>query len=89
MNLNLVTFRMPTRNYRADACPAGIGGYSLQGRAWRFLILWHLQRCAAINFLERIASKVGLWVDLEEGTLPRLSCVLTMTNSTTVRGWLH
>ena len=61
----------------------------MQGQAWHFPILSHLQRRATINFIERIAAEVGLKVDLEEGTLPRLSCVLTMTNSTTARGWLH
>ena len=89
VNLNIVTFCMPTRVYRKDACSAGLGGYSLQGRAWRFLIPPHLQRRATINFLEHISAKVGLQVDLEEGTLPRLSCVLTMTDSTTARRWLH
>ena len=60
VNLNLVMFCMPTHVYRADACPAGLGSYSLEGQAWRFLIPPHLQRCATINFLERIAVKVGL-----------------------------
>ena len=31
LNLNLVTFCMPTRVYRGNACPAGLGSYSLQG----------------------------------------------------------
>ena len=42
-----------------------------------------------INFLECITAGVGLQVDLEEGTLLQLSCILTMTGSTTARGWLH
>ena len=33
VNLNLITFCMPMRIYRADAFPVGLGGYILQGRA--------------------------------------------------------
>ena len=69
---------------------AGLGGYSLQGQAWHFSILQHFQRCATINLLERIVAKVGLQINLEENTLPRLSCcILTMTNCKTAKRWMH
>ena len=61
----------------------------MQGQAWSFPIPPQLQRRATIKFLERIAAEVRLQIDLEEGNLPHLSCVLTMTDSTTARKWLH
>ena len=89
VHLDLVTFCMLTRFCRADSCPAGLGGYSSRGRAWRFPIPPRLQRHATINFLEPIVAKVGLRDHLVEGTLLRLSCICTMTDSTTARRWLH
>ena len=39
--------------------------------------------------LEFIASTIGPWIDLIEQTLPPLSCILSMTDSTTSAGWLR
>ena len=39
--------------------------------------------------LEFIASTIGPWIDLIEFTLPPLSCILSMTDSTTSAGWLR
>ena len=38
---------------------------------------------------ELIASKIGPWINLIENNLPPLSCVLSMTDSTTTNGWLR
>jgi hypothetical protein len=35
VDMNLLAFRSPGRIYYSDSCPAGLGGYSDQGRAWR------------------------------------------------------
>merc|ERR1719223_316075 len=42
MSLNLLSLREPDRCYKADACPFGLGGLSLLGRAWRWQIPKHL-----------------------------------------------
>ena len=39
--------------------------------------------------LEFIASTIGPWIDLVEGNLPPLSCVLFMTDSNTSARWLR
>ena len=39
--------------------------------------------------LEFLASIIGPWIDLVEGNLPPLSCILSMTDSTTSAGWLR
>ena len=38
--------------------------------------------------LEFVASTIGPWIDLLEGSLPPLSCILSMTDNTTTNGWL-
>ena len=89
INLNLCTLRCPTIVYRADACPQGIGGFSHRGRAWRLKIPVHLQFRATLNFLEFIASTIGIWIDIIEETTQPLDCELSMTDSSTTDGWLH
>ena len=89
MNMNLLTYRQPTREYISDACEHGIGGFSSEGRAWRFELPEDLRGRFTLNFLEFIAAIIGPWVDLLEGNLPPLSCILSGTDSTTAEGWLH
>ena len=43
IDMNLLAFREPGRTYYSDSCPAGLGGYSDQGHAWRFHVPPHLQ----------------------------------------------
>ena len=89
INMNLITYRAPTHVYRSDACPAGLRGYSSDGRAWRYNIPTHLQFRATLNFLEWLGCQIGPLIDIEESKLPPLSCVLSMTDSTTAAGWLR
>lgn len=87
ISMNLLVHRRPTRAYRSDACPAGIGGYSNKGRAWRWPLPKHLQFRATLNFLEFIASVIGPWIDIIEGDLEEFECFVSMTDSTTSDGW--
>ena len=89
INLNLLTLRLPDRAYRADACPFGIGGYSSEGRAWRWYIPQNLQFRATLNMLEFIASTIGEWIDILEENMAPLTCTISLTDSTTSAGWLH
>ena len=89
ISMNLLTYRKIQRVYRSDACPAGLGGYSTMGRAWRFYIPHWLQFRATLNMLEHLAAIIGPWIDMIEGTLPPFTCILSMTDSTTTSGWLR
>ena len=41
VDMKILVYRKPTRIYRSDSCPAGLGGYSSDGFAWRLYIpLW-------------------------------------------------
>ena len=88
ISMNLLTYRKVDILYRSDACPAGLGGYSAKGRAWRFFIPLNLQLRATLNMLEHLASIIGPWIDILENNMPQYSCLLSMTDSTTTQGWL-
>ena len=89
LDMNTITFRLPTHVYFADACPHGLGGYSCQGFAWRFKIPTKLLGRASINMLEHMASTIGPWIDIINNRLRPSSCVLSMTDNTTSAGWLR
>ena len=42
-DMNLLVYRKPTKVYRSYSYPAGLGGYSSDGFAWRFYILLWLK----------------------------------------------
>ena len=89
VNMNLLTPRAPTHEYFSDACEHGLGGFALHGRAWRLELPENLRGRLSLNMLEFIAAFVGPWIDIIEGNLPPLSCVLAHTDSTTADHWLH
>jgi hypothetical protein len=87
--MNQIAHQKPTHVYRSDSCPAGLGGYSLKGSAWRFKIPSHLQFRASNNLLEHLAAVITPWVDIIAGRLRKGDCALSMTDSTTSEGWLR
>ena len=89
INLNLITFRLPTHVYFSDACPVGLGGYNHNMIAWRFQIPTDLQNRASINILEHMASTIGPWLDMLSNDIAPLSCSLSLTDNTTAAGWLR
>jgi hypothetical protein len=88
ISLNSIAFRRPTHIYRSDSCPAGLGGYSNKGWAWRWYLPKNLLFRASNNLLEHLAAIVSPWVDILAGRLKKQDCVLSMTDSTTAEGWL-
>ena len=89
INMNQIAFRKPTHVYRSDSCPAGLGGYSHEGFAWRFKIPINLQFWASNNLLEHLAAVITPWVDIIAKRLQEGDCALSMTDSTTSEGWLQ
>jgi hypothetical protein len=88
-SMNIISYRKPTHVYRSDSCPAGLGGYSNDGFAWRYYIPPDLQFRASNNLLEHIASVISPWIDILAGRLHHGDCALSMTDSTTSEGWLR
>jgi len=87
--MNLLAFWSPDRIYYSDSCPAGLGGYSDQGFAWRFTIPDNMLFCASNNLLEFLAAVITPWIDIILGHLIAGDCALSMTDSTTAEGWMR
>ncbi len=87
MNINI--YQWPTHIYHSDSCPAGLGGYSNCGFAWRYYLYPEHQFRATNDLLEHIAAFITPWVDIIRGCLHSGACALSMTNSTTSEGWLR
>jgi hypothetical protein len=89
ISMNQIAYRRPTHVYRSDSCPAGMGGYSAEGFAWRLQLSDDLKFRASNNLLEHLAGIISPWVDILAGRLKRGDCSLSMTDSTTSEGWLR
>ena len=91
VSVNLLTTRQPDRICWSDACPLGIGGYNLKGRAWRIKV----PRDSPIkgqngvnNLLEFIGMVVNVWITCMEPD-SRHACILAIGDNTSAIGWLH
>jgi hypothetical protein len=89
ISLNNIAFRWLSHIYRSNSCPAGLGGYSHEGFAWRWYIPDNLKFRASNNLLEHLPAVIAPWVDILAGRLQSQNCVLSMTDSTTAEGWLN
>lgn len=88
MSMNLLRYRKADILYRANTCPTGLGGYSARGRARHFMIPINLQLRATQNMLEHLVLIIGPWIDIIEGNMKPFSCLISMTDSTSIQGWL-
>jgi hypothetical protein len=86
--MNIIVYRQPTHIYCSNSCPVRLGGYSDSSFAWRYYLPANLQFCATNNLLEHLASIILPWVDIIHGGLHPGTCALSLTNSTTLEGWL-
>ncbi|KAI2512067.1 hypothetical protein MHU86_2355 [Fragilaria crotonensis] len=66
ISLNLLVTRQPDRICWSDACPFGIGGYSVSGHAWRVQIpegsILRGHR-GVNNLLEFVGMAVNIWIE--------------------------
>ena len=89
--MNLVVAREPDKICWSDACPFGLGGYSLSGRAWRLCI----PKTSPIfghkginNLLEFLGMAVNIWLACLESTGGE-HCILAIGDNTSAIRWLH
>ena len=91
VSMNLIVTRRPSRICWSDACPFGMGGYSLSGRAWRLRIPVGnpLRGHPGVNnLLEFTAMVVNIWLECLDATTGDLPCILAVGDSTSAIGWL-
>ena len=89
--MNLLVTREPDKVCWSDACPLGIGGYSLSGRAWRLRIpeASPIRGHKGINnLLEFLGMGINIWLSClkSEGNE---SCILAIGDKFSAIGWLH
>ena len=89
VNMNLITFRSPTKIYINDASEHGLGGFATHGRAWSYEIPENLRGRAHINLLEFLAQLISIWIDVLEKKTKPLDCLLGMGDNTASMGWLR
>ena len=96
ISMNLVVIRRPSRLCWSDACPFGIGGYSLvTGKAWRVRIptgsIIH-GHPGVNNLLEFLGMIVNVWLECrscQESQNEEHACILALGDNTSAIGWLH
>ena len=89
VDMNLLVYRKPTKVYRSDSCPAGLGGYSRNGFSWRFYINLWLKFQASNNMHDHLATVITPWINIIAKILGPGGCSLSMTESSTSQGWLR
>ena len=90
ISLNLLTLRVPTVILRADACPYGLGRYSLtSGQAWRFKIPPQYRGGLSLNLLEYLASVTTIIVEVEANQIRPEACLLSQLDNSMADYWLH
>ena len=90
ISMNLIATREPDRICWSDACPWGVGGYSLSGRAWRIQI----PQSSVVrghqgvnNLLEFMGMVVNVWLECLDRTSTQ-PCILAIGDNTSAIGWL-
>ena len=89
VDMNLLVYRKPTKVYRSDSRPVGLGGYSSGGFAWRFYIPLWLKFRASNNLLEHLATVITPWIDIISKRLGPGDCSLSTTDSSTSEVWMR
>jgi hypothetical protein len=90
ISMNRVTIRQPTRLGVSDSCPFGVGGFLLEGRAWRIRIPESSPiygESTVNNFLEFLGMVVNVWLMCLEFT-ERSEALLVVGDNTSAIGWL-
>jgi hypothetical protein len=90
ISMNRITVRQPTRLAVSDSCPFGIGGFLLEGRAWRVRIPASSPiygQSTANNFLEFLGMVVNVWLMCETFT-EQSEALLVIGDNTSAIGWL-
>jgi hypothetical protein len=93
ISINILTVRTPTRLAWSDSCPFGLGGYSLQGRAWRIRIP---RDCpfygddTVNNVLEFLGMAISVLLLLKEAAEDKEDhpCILVLGDNTSAVSWI-
>ena len=89
-NINNICLSQPSTITYSDACEWGLGGFTSQGNAWRYLIPTHLQHRASINLLEFMAAIITIQLSLDHDTPTTIHPhILAFTDNSSALGWMY
>ena len=85
--INNIVFVKPSVTLWSDACEYGIGGYSGNGLAWRWIIpaAWHGK--LTLNLLELIESEVTIYMKILQ--LGQGSHIMAFTDISSALRWMN
>ena len=87
IDINNVTFTRQTDTVYSDACEHGIGGYTTQGKAWRYQLPDEMIGHLSINLLEFIAAAITIVLTIRDSNKPHK--ILALTDNSSALGWLY
>jgi hypothetical protein len=90
ISMNRITIRQPTKLAVSDSCPFGIGGFLLDGRAWRVRIPKSSPiygQSIVNNFLEFLGMIVNVWL-MCRAFNGRSEALLAVGDNTSAIGWM-
>ena len=89
INMNLLTYHRPTREYIGNVGPFGIFRYYILGQAWRCSISKNLQLRVVLNLLDFTAKIISPHIGLTRKTMEPLSYTLKILESITSTVWIR
>ena len=89
IDINHITFTEPSITCYSDACEYGLGGYIVNGPAWRFKLPDDLVGYFSINFLEFIAAVLTIELAIHLKNDPSYPHrILSFTDNSSTLKWL-
>jgi hypothetical protein len=86
--MNLLTFRKPSNIVISDACPGGLGGFSIiTGKAWRYQLPEN--HGLHNNALEWLVNVVSIWLGHTNVAVEDMGNILALTDNSSCVGWMH
>jgi hypothetical protein len=90
ISINNICITKPTITTYSDACEFGLGGYTSQGYAWRYLLPRNLRGKTSINFLEFLAAIITIELSLQHDTHTTTNAhIMAFTDNSSALGWMY
>jgi hypothetical protein len=90
ISINNICITKPTVTTYSDACEFGLGGYTSQGYAWRYLLPPNMRGKASINFLEFLAAIITIELTLTYDTHNNHNThIMAFTDNSSALGWMY
>ena len=91
ISINNITIYQPNALVISYACTRGMGGYTIQGQAWRYHLPQEIINKFSINFLEFLASVISIDILLSgmEQEKSKGKHISSISDNSRSVGWMH